>query len=168
MCYINKLDVPCLAIRGKTNIVESGQHLMLCVLPCHASLPVGIRSLCVVGLGEKHAESALEGADCLHYESVCHCICFAFGGLSLEGAFTSIPRRTSGWARVNRRQELGVKIKCQERCAFSITEDHLSRLGVWFDHGVGTIVPCSVRVNPHDSQESERRPVTHCQCRETL
>ncbi len=32
-----------------------------------------------------------------------------------------------------------------------------------FDHDAGTYVPCSDRVDPHGSQESERRPVTHCQ-----
>ncbi len=62
-----------------------------------------------------------------------------------------------------RMKELGVKTKRQERCAFSITEDHLSRHGVGFDHDAGTIVPCSVRVDPHDSQVGEIRPVTHCQ-----
>ncbi len=53
--------------------------------------------------------------------------------------------------------ELGVKTIRQERCAFSITEDHLSQRGVGFDHDAGTIVPCSVRVNPHNSQEGEKR-----------
>ncbi len=47
-------------------------------------------------------------------------------------------------------------------CAFSITENHLSWCGVGFDHDAGTYVPCSDRVDPHGSQESERRPVTHC------
>ncbi len=32
-----------------------------------------------------------------------------------------------------------------------------------FDHDAGTFVPCSDRVDPRGSQESERRPVTHCQ-----
>ncbi len=31
-----------------------------------------------------------------------------------------------------------------------------------FEHDAGTIVPCSYRVDPHDSRESERRPVAHC------
>ncbi len=34
---------------------------------------------------------------------------------------------------------------------------------VGFDHDAGTFVPCSDRVDPRGSQESERRPVTHCQ-----
>ncbi len=32
-----------------------------------------------------------------------------------------------------------------------------------FDHDAGTFVSCSDRVDPRGSQESERRPVTHCQ-----
>ncbi|KAI2646337.1 hypothetical protein H4Q32_026326 [Labeo rohita] len=52
--------------------------------------------------------------------------------------------------------------ECQEKCAVSITEDHLSRRGVGFDHDAGTFVTCSDRVDPHCSHESERRPVTHC------
>ncbi len=40
-----------------------------------------------------------------------------------------------------RMKELGVKTNCQERCAFSITEDHLSWRGVGSDHDAGTIVP---------------------------
>ncbi len=46
---------------------------------------------------------------------------------------------------------------------FSSTEDHLSGCGVGFDHDAGMSVTCSYRVNPHASQESERRPVTHCE-----
>ncbi len=32
-----------------------------------------------------------------------------------------------------------------------------------FDNDAGTYVSCSYRVDPHDSQERERRPVTHCE-----
>ncbi len=46
---------------------------------------------------------------------------------------------------------------------FSSTENHLSGRGVGSDHNSGTYVPSSDRVNPHVSQESKRRPVTHCQ-----
>ncbi len=60
-------------------------------------------------------------------------------------------------------ESVGVKTEPQEKCAFSITENHLSEGGVGFDHDAGTYVPCSDRVDPHDSQEGERRPVTHCQ-----
>ncbi len=60
-------------------------------------------------------------------------------------------------------KEFGVKNKCQEKCAFSITEDHLSGHGVGFDHNAGTFVSCSDRIDSHCSQESQRRPVIHCQ-----
>ncbi len=60
-------------------------------------------------------------------------------------------------------ESVGVKTVRQGECAFSITENHLSWCGVGFDHDAGTYVPCSDRVDPHSSQESERRPVTHCQ-----
>ncbi len=32
----------------------------------------------------------------------------------------------------------------QKKCAVSITENHLSRRGVGFDHDAGTVVPCSI------------------------
>ncbi len=60
-------------------------------------------------------------------------------------------------------ERVGVKTKCQEKCAVSITENHLSRRGVGFDHDAGTIVSCSDRVDSHHSRESQRRPVTHGQ-----
>ncbi len=60
-------------------------------------------------------------------------------------------------------ESVGVKTKRQEECAFSITENHLSWGSVGFDHDAGTFVPCSDRVDPRGSQESGRRPVTHCQ-----
>ncbi len=46
---------------------------------------------------------------------------------------------------------------------FLSTEDHLSGRGLEFDPDAGTSVSCSFRVNPCDIQESERRPVTHCE-----
>ncbi len=55
------------------------------------------------------------------------------------------------------------KTERQEECAFSITENHLSWCGAGFDHDAGTYVPWSDRVDPHGSQESEGRPVSHCQ-----
>ncbi len=60
-------------------------------------------------------------------------------------------------------ESVGVKTEHQEECTFSITENHLSWCAVGFDHDAGTYVPCSDRVDPHGSQESEGRPVTHCQ-----
>ncbi len=56
-------------------------------------------------------------------------------------------------------ERVGVKTKFQEKCAFSITEDHLSGRGVGFDHDAGTFFSCSDRVDSHYSQESQRRPV---------
>ncbi len=59
-------------------------------------------------------------------------------------------------------KELGLRLNARKVCLSSI-ENHLSGCGVGSDHDAGTYVPCSDRVNPHVSQESERRPVTHCQ-----
>ncbi|KAI2666213.1 Transposon Ty3-I Gag-Pol polyprotein [Labeo rohita] len=59
-------------------------------------------------------------------------------------------------------ERAGVETERQEECAVSITENHLSRRGVGFDHDAGTFVTCSDRVDPHCSNKSERRPVTHC------
>ncbi|KAL0147124.1 hypothetical protein M9458_057648, partial [Cirrhinus mrigala] len=59
-------------------------------------------------------------------------------------------------------ESIGVKTKRQEKCPFSTSENHLSRCGVGFDHDAGMSVPCSDRVDPHRSRESQRRPVTHC------
>ncbi len=49
-------------------------------------------------------------------------------------------------------ERVGVKTKRKEKCAFSITEDHLSGRGVGFDHDAGTAVSCSDRVDRHCSQ----------------
>ncbi len=43
-----------------------------------------------------------------------------------------------GHSRSNERA--GVKTKCQEKCAFSTTENQLSGLGVGFNHDAGTSV----------------------------
>ncbi|KAI2644430.1 2-isopropylmalate synthase [Labeo rohita] len=59
-------------------------------------------------------------------------------------------------------ERVGVETERQEECAVSITENHLSRRGVGFDHDAGMFVTCSDRVDPHRSHESERRLVTHC------
>ncbi len=59
-------------------------------------------------------------------------------------------------------KELGLRLNVRKVC-FSSTENLLSGRGVGSDHDAGTYVPCSDRVNPHVSQESKRRPVTHCQ-----
>ncbi len=57
-------------------------------------------------------------------------------------------------------KELGLRLNAKK---ISITENHLSRRGVAFDHDAGTVVSCSDRVDSHHSQESQRRPVTHGQ-----
>ncbi len=59
-------------------------------------------------------------------------------------------------------KELRLRLNIRKVC-FSSTENHLSGRGVGSDHDAGMYVPCSDRVNPHVSQESKRRPVTHCQ-----
>ncbi len=79
-----------------------------------------------------------------------------FSSIGADGGSTSRCRSRS-------HDKAGVETKRQEKCAFSITEDHLSGCGVGFDPNAGTSVPCSDRVEPHGSQESERMPVTHCQ-----
>ncbi|KAI2644944.1 Transposon Ty3-I Gag-Pol polyprotein [Labeo rohita] len=60
-------------------------------------------------------------------------------------------------------KELGLRLKRQEKCAFSTTEDHLPGRGVGFDLDAGMSISCLDRVDPHLSQESQNRPVTHCQ-----
>ncbi|KAI2644881.1 Retrovirus-related Pol polyprotein from transposon 17.6 [Labeo rohita] len=82
---------------------------------------------------------------------------FAFTGkLTSIGFFWSALHSPPAFERA------GVETERQEECAVSIIENHLSRRGVGFDHDAGTFVTCSVRVDPHCSHESERRPVTHC------
>jgi len=59
-------------------------------------------------------------------------------------------------------KELGLRLNVRKVC-FSSTENLLSGRSVGSDPDAGTYVPCSDRVNSHVSQESKRRPVTHCQ-----
>ncbi len=82
---------------------------------------------------------------------------------------TLAPISSSEWMAVRHRDvvlthlnELGLRLKVRKVC-FSSTENHLSGRGVRSDYDAGMCVPCSDRVNPHVSQESKRRPVTHCQ-----
>ncbi len=79
-----------------------------------------------------------------------------FSSFRADGGSTSRCRSRSD-------ERVGVKTKCKEKCAVSITENHLSRRSVGFDHDTGKVVPCSDRVDSHHSQESQRRPVTHGQ-----
>ncbi|KAI2651123.1 Transposon Ty3-G Gag-Pol polyprotein [Labeo rohita] len=71
--------------------------------------------------------------------------------------------RSASRCRSRSHEGAGVETERQEKCAFSTTENHLSGRGVGFDHDAGTVVSCSDRVDPHCSQESEGRPVTHCE-----
>ncbi len=59
------------------------------------------------------------------------------------------------------KKELRLRLNTRKVC-FSSTENHLSGRGVGFDHDAGMYIPCSDRVNPHVSQESKKKPVTHC------
>ncbi len=60
-----------------------------------------------------------------------------FSSFRAEGGSTSRCRSRSD-------ERVGVNTKCKEKCAVSITENHLSRRGVGFDHDAGTVVPCSI------------------------
>ncbi len=89
-------------------------------------------------------------------------------GFSLRPC-TLAPISSSEWMAVRHRdvvlthlKELGLRLNIRKVC-FSSTENHLSGRGVRSDYEAGMYVPCSDRVNPHVSQESKRRPVTHCQ-----
>ncbi len=77
----------------KTNKSKSRSRYRLWVPPCPRYITSGdTQRLCVVCLGVKHAEAALEGADCPHCERLplrtLHCRRVLFE----EGAFTSVPR----------------------------------------------------------------------------
>ncbi|KAL0151772.1 hypothetical protein M9458_052923 [Cirrhinus mrigala] len=54
----------------------------------------------------------------------------------------------------------GVKTQCQEKRAFSGSENHLSGHSLGFGHDAGTIVFRSSRYDSHSSQKSARGPVT--------
>ncbi len=82
---------------------------------------------------------------------------------------TLTPISSSEWMAVRHRdvilahfKELGLRLNIRKVC-FSSTENHLSGRSVGSGHDAGTYIPCSDRVNPHVSQESKRRLVTHCQ-----
>ncbi len=73
---------------------ESKSHYRQCVPPCKRYLCAGdTPSLCVVCLGARHAEAALEGADCPHCESLPLRMLRSRKALfSSEGSFISVPR----------------------------------------------------------------------------
>ncbi len=77
----------------KTNKGESRSSYRLCVPPCPCYITSGdTHSLCLVCLGVKHAESALEGAGSPHCERLPPRTLRSRRVLFEEGAFTSIPR----------------------------------------------------------------------------
>lgn len=79
--------------KSKHSKGESGSRFRLCVPPCPRYITSGdTHSLCVVCLGSKHAESALEGADCPHCERMSVRLLRSRRALFEEGAFASVPR----------------------------------------------------------------------------
>ncbi len=72
---------------------ESSSQYRQCVPPCPRYITSGdTHSLCVVCLGVKHAESALEGAGCPHCERLPLRTLRSRWALFEEGAFASVPR----------------------------------------------------------------------------
>ncbi len=59
-------------------------------------------------------------------------------------------------------ERAGVDAECQEECAFSSLENHISWRGVGFDNDAGMSVSCSYRIDSHSRKEIERKPVSHC------
>ncbi len=77
----------------KTNKGKSRSRYRLCVPPYPRYIMSGdTHSLCVFCLGVKHAESALEGAGCLHCEWLPLRTLRSRRTLFEEGAFTRVPR----------------------------------------------------------------------------
>ena len=72
---------------------DSKSRYRLCVPPCPRYITGGdTHNLCVVCLGSKHAESALEGADCPHCLRMSVRMLRSRRALFEEGAFASVPR----------------------------------------------------------------------------
>ncbi len=102
-----------------------------------------------------------------HFHKVCRC---CLGSVATPGhphtelhrwlVDISSVRADGGLAsRCRRRpyERTGVTAKGQEKCAFSSTENHLSRRGVGFNNDAGTVVSCSHRSDSHSCEGSERR-----------
>ncbi|KAI2661494.1 Gag-Pro-Pol polyprotein [Labeo rohita] len=76
--------------KGKSG--ESRPRYRLCVPPCKRYITSGdAHSMCVVCLGAEHAELALEGADCPHFECLPLLTLRSRKALFEKGAFTSVP-----------------------------------------------------------------------------
>ncbi len=74
---------------------ERSSCYRLCVSPCSRYITSGdTHSLCVVCLGAKRAESALEGADCPHCERLPLRTLCSPKALFEEGDFASVPHGT--------------------------------------------------------------------------
>ncbi len=88
---------------------ESKSQYKQCVPPCKRYLCAGdTHSLCVVCLGARHAEAALEGADCPHCESLpLRMLRSRKAIFSEEGSFISVPHGAGpASAEAERRQRL--------------------------------------------------------------
>ncbi len=142
-----------------------------CILPClHPSHSQEVPEVCFRVRSIPISGSSLQPCTLTpHFHEVCGC-CSGSAATPVHPHtelhqrlvdFSSIGAVGGSTSRCRSRphERFGVKTKHQEKCAFSITENHLSGCGVGFDRDAGTSVPCSDRVDPHGSQESERRQV---------
>ncbi len=76
---------------------ESSSQYRQCVPPCPRFITSGdTHSLCMVCLGVKHVESALEGAGCLHFERFPLRTLRSRRALFEEGVFASTPQHSWG------------------------------------------------------------------------
>ncbi len=140
------------------------------LFPClHPSPSQEVPEVCFQGQSFPIPGSSLRPSTLTPYfQEVCGCCSGSPAHTQLHRRlvdFSSVRADGGSTSRFRSRsyERVGVKTKRQEKCAFSITGDHLSGSGVGFNHDAGTFVSCSDRVDPHCSHESQRRPVIHCQ-----
>ncbi len=60
-------------------------------------------------------------------------------------------------------EKLGLRLKHQEKCAFSFTEDHFPGRDMGLNVDAGAPVTGTFRVHPVGCGKNKARPVTHCQ-----
>ncbi len=60
-------------------------------------------------------------------------------------------------------KKLGLRLKLQEKCAFSFTEDHFPGRDMGLNVDAGAPVTGTFRVHPVGCGKNKARPVTHCQ-----
>ncbi len=60
-------------------------------------------------------------------------------------------------------EKLGLRLKRQEKCAFSFTEDHFPGRDMGLNVDAGAPVTGTFRVHPVGCGKNKARPVTHCQ-----